>query len=808
VIDVVILRRGLRIDRIVKKLEGGGTEDVSSHRPWFIATKYVPLEGIVDAWEEDVSFYGFNESSWRYEPVARRSWRIEVDFPKRVRWVSERYEDLSIKVSMNNIRYEARVSLDVSDNLFGVKIPLPMHYSVNELESVAKEILGKSSRIKVMGFDIEVRAEGSFPKPGEEVFLVSACWGSIGGDEEECTVLEGSDVFSFLDLVKSIDPHYIVGFNSAAFDIPYLTAYIDELKSVFSPSGIVDRSFVVPHIDAMEILDRHGSAFGLPFSARMSLDDVAAKLGLASKEELEVEGSLDRNKIYLEYKSNRAKVVKYSEVDARLTYRLGKLIVRTLLQLYALTGISPSIIQLLPSLGSLSEYTVLDYLYRIKRKVLECRWARYTARELEDGYGFYKEGTKIYVPGTGFFKNVAYYDFNMLYPSIYNEYRLDPTSVEVGKGFKIYLVPRESDSKRMRDAIEVVGVCSGGDVYEILSYFYNARKVSKKLKKEGYKEIDMAVKILVNSAYGMFSKARGCGVNEFISGFIFFKANQIFQSVRGYLKNRGMRVIYGDTDSFFVELKEGIDPEKLADEITRIAMARFGPSFSVKLETLCRVMAILQRKTYVCLSDDEVIIKGMERLEIPVVMRENMEDLVRVAIERGSWKEYAYKLMVNAPMRDLFVKASKRMTELFDEDENRFKNPNSNRTKAVIVKYLVDQGIDVSRHRVLSFHFTRSQLDDVTVIAHYVRHGRIHGKNAISVYLDDDGSRAKVLRCSLIESRASSDELSGRFVCIPIELSREQVIELALSTMKSFVKYLDTLCKMSRTRVLTQWATA
>jgi len=785
-IDVIVVRRGRFVERRIKKMESGNIEDVD-HLPWFVTTEPIYDPRVVGCKEIDVAFYTFNERTWRYEKRFDRSYIVYVKEPYLVREVSGQIAGMRKPVSMNNIRYEARLSMDVSDTLFGVRVPIMIHYDPSDLASIAEELYEKSRNIKILGFDIEVKAEGSFPRPGSEVFIVSMCEGEIGSDREECWILETEQVADFIKYVRQSNPIYLVGFNSSGFDIPYLVSYLQDIREILRPQGVVMDTFVVPHVDAMEIVYRHASSFGLPFGARLALDDIAQRLGLAKPEEIEIESSIDRNRIWSEYQRNRERVLRYAETDARLTLRLGKQVLRVLIQLYALTGISPSVVQLLPTVGSIAEYAVLEYLFRKKRMVLELRWKRYTQKELRWLEGFYRKGTKNFcVRDRALFENVAYYDFDMLYPTIYYEYRLDPTTVEIGSGFKVYLLDEER-----KKVIPLIGRCYGGPVNEALSYFYVARRVSKRLKKEKekeFEELDKAVKILANSAYGMFSKVRGCGVNEFISAFIFFKGNQILKNIRGWIDSTGRKVIYGDTDSFFVVLKDGDDPEKLADEITRIARARFGKNFSVKLETICHKMVIITKKSYVCVTDDEVIVKGLERLEIPVAIKERIGEIFERVIEGEDPEKLVKKILEEAPIRDLFVKASKRMSELVDEEKDRFKELNSNRTKAVLLRYLLDSGVKLSGK--VPFQIYRDALEDFPVVAYYLRYGEIGGSVAIALLVEEREDEAIVARCALASRNIGKDVLEGFFVCREEVLSKEKVIRIALSTMSKLMEYL------------------
>ena len=804
---IVVWGKNGKVDKVVRIDENGSFTEVI-HHPWFVAERYMGAKGIVDYREADLKFYKFNEKTWRYEKAKDTSYIIYTETPGLIRKISSLYEDNNISCALNNIRYKARVCLDLSNTLFGLKVPAIMYYSLDEVESIVYALIEKTKNIKVLGFDIETKAEGSFPRLGEKVFISSMCYGGLLDDNEECILLEEDEVFDFMKAISKIKPHYIIGFVSNTFDIPYLRAYIGGIN--FTTEGILTDDLAIPHIDAAEVLEQHGSSFGLPFGVRLALDDVAKKMGLIKDEkELEIESSIDRNRIYLEYRNNKDKVLKYAEVDARLTLRIGKEILKTLISLYLLTGISPSVVQNLPSFGSIAEYAVLDVVRRKYGKVYEVRNTKYTAKELVDGIAFYRKGTKEHFINQGVWSDVAYLDFNMLYPSVYYKYRLDPEGVIIGRGFKIYLVNRAKLGKKksnediyVRETIPVLVDFKGGDIYDILAYFYEGRKITKKLKKE-FPSIDQAMKILSNSAYGMFSKGRGGAVNEVLSGFIFFKSSQIFQNTLGIIKNLGLDYVYGATDSFFV-LLNGRDARKLEEILNKIIQARFGREFSIKLEGVCRKFTLLTRKTYICILENdgekEDLVKGMEKLEIPVVIRDNLDEIFERALNGEDWRKIIDDYIGSASIPELFVKASKRIEEIYSDDEKRFKNPNSNRTKAILIKYLIDEGQSLEgNHGYLQFYFTSENIPTQTVISYFLSSDRkIAGKKAIMVLVDHTDNYATCYECALVDYKASEDRLEGEFYCVKRKIERRKLEELARKKARRIIEYLMQIENMRK----------
>jgi len=791
VLDVMILRS--KGDVVAKYIVTENNNLLSvRHNPYFYVNKKtrLPDKNVVGVFPTNKVFYVFNEGKYRYEPKDV-GYRVEVEQPRDVKIVAKKLQDLGYRISMANIRYEAKVSLDFSDTLLGVKIPLPIHYEISDVEDKIHTLIERMKKIKILGFDIEVKAEGSFPRLGEKVFLITYCYKSLFSNEIKCEYLEEENTYTFINKVLKIKPNYIIGFNSLGFDIPYLKAYLKEYADQLHNVGIIQGNIGIPHVDVQQVLYNHPSAFGLPLGSRLALDDIALKMGVANEKDIEIESSIDRNRIYIVYKNNPEKVIKYGLTDARLTTLIGEKVMKVLLILYAISGISPSVVQKLPTLGSLSEYAICNILEKRDNIVLEMRDTKYTAKELDDAIGFYKSHTKESFTSSALYTKVLYVDYHMLYPTIYYTYKTDPIGVRIGKGFKIYLVPRNSKPS-VKTSKELLVSFEGGKVYNILKYFYTLRGISKKLKKEGIVEPDQAVKILVNSAYGLFSKSRGNGVNEVLGSFIFYKSNQILVNTIGIVETLlDRKVVYTATDSLFIKMKEGDNPGKLVEELNKYIRLRIGENFVVKKETVCKQLVLLKRKTYICNSDEETIVKGMEKLQIPRAIKDNLDEIFKAELEHGKGEEKLEELLKTSDTRELFVKTSKNIAELYSSEERRFKQPTSNQWKAALVRYLYDMGAE---NYVVEF--TLDTLDEQTVITWWLKY-----RNGILIYIDDD----KQLYARLVEYYNDKNRMYAVFDVKELRLSREEIEKLARKQSKVIYDYLNLIKSLKQQKTLDRW---
>lgn len=773
---MVVVKQGARLHAY--RIHEGGSAERVSHKPWFLSTK-VPRD--VEEFEEtDLTMYIFDVGALRFVPT-KPVFKVYAAHPAQVPRLSKEVEKLGGRVSMANVRYSARTSMDLTTDVLGVKTPIPLHFSPSDVASVMEELLEKSSKLKVLAFDIEVKPSkpGAFPSPGDPVFLVSYAVTDLGRGSEEVQVLEGDEVHDFAKVLRSERFDYVVGFVSKSFDIPYLTAYIEDLKNVLHPQAVVLGSRIVPHVDLAELVASHGSGFGLSLSERLALDDVADALGVASEEELEIESSVDRTKIFEEYRRDREKVVKYSAIDSLLTARIARVILPPTIMIYALTGISPSAQTELPSQGALAEYAMADYLVRKHGACLELRSRSFDIGELDNGLGIYRSGSKNYASFTPptYFENVAVFDFNMLYPTIYFVDGVDAVKMRLcSDGFRIPLISG--------GGVKWFSVCTEpGMVHEWLSWLYHARAVTKKLKKERGLEVpDQAIKILANSAYGIFSKARGNGLNELVSAYIFFRANQILNVSIGFVEAvLGKRVVYGDTDSLFVVVESEEDATKIEEALNEFLTKRFGSAMSVKLERIFSKVAFTGKKNYVGItSDGKVVIKGITRFEAPQIVKERLEDIVREVLGGADPLTVMKRVISSAPTRKLFGRSTKRLLELYDEEEGRFKRPTHSASKAVIARYLIE------REAVGGVvELERDLLPDYPISALY-----LPANSSIYILLEESGSGAKCF-AARVDAEPLGNRLRVRVSGSVVELDRERIEVLALRFCSTILKILS-----------------
>ena len=151
-------------------------------------------------------------------------------------------------------------------------------------------------------------------------------------------------------------------------------------------------------------------------------------------------------------------------------------------------------------------------------------------------------GGALLEPRPGLYANVAVFDFKSLYPSLIRTFHLDPLA-HARAGEDAITAPGGARFSR-REAI----------LPALLEGFLERRELARA---RGARHADQAIKIMMNALFGVLGTAScrffDAGVANAITGF----GQQILAWTRDAFLAEGFVVIYGDTDSVFVQLERG-----------------------------------------------------------------------------------------------------------------------------------------------------------------------------------------------------------------------------------------------------------
>ena len=344
----------------------------------------------------------------------------------------------------------------------------------------------------------------------------------------------------FLAHVAEVDPDVLAGWNVVEFDLLYLEQKAASLRIPFALGRGGERATVLrprspqqPHIARVGgrvVLDGIAMLRAATFSFEsFRLDDVARELlGRGKKIDEHADPVAEIERLFNE---DRDGLAAYNLEDCRLALEIFDHadLVGFAMERQALTGLP-----LDRQGGSAAAFDNL-YLPRLHR-------AGYVAPDVGDARDFSPSpGGWVMDSVPGLYDNVLVLDFKSLYPSIIRTFAVDPLGLanpgdEPIPGFEGATFARE-----------------GHILPGIIEALWSARQEAKARKDAARSR---AIKILMNSFYGVLGSP-GCRFfDQRLASSITLRGHEIIQRSREWIEARGLKVIYGDTDSLFVHVGE------------------------------------------------------------------------------------------------------------------------------------------------------------------------------------------------------------------------------------------------------------
>ena len=482
--------------------------------------------------------------------------KIVKQVPKEVVELRKKLEEKGISCYEADVRFEYRFMMDKD-----LKGTLKIHGTSTTNENIRTDLFfeepklkpsfwkAKSKDLKILSVDIETSMDA----------LKLYCISLYSNDKKLNTVLiistndklknseickdEKEMLLRFKELLIDYNPDVVTGWNVIDFDFKILSDKMKKLgiefdlgrnkdKATFriSDSFMIDSKADFPGRMVLDGIHLMKSSF-------VKLDDY--KLGTAAKEFTSYKKLIgDENKgddIENAYKNDQQKLIDYNLLDAKLVIEIiekSGVMDLTLLRSF-LTG--------MPLERVRASIASLDSLYL--RKLRQKGYAALSKTFVQRG----KRTTGGYVMTSkpGIYDYVIVCDFKSLYPSIMITFNIDPwryrpEGKNIIKGENLIEAPNGAHFSKEE-----------GILPEILKELWKERDVAKKNKDELTRA---AIKILMNSMYGVMASPN-CRFYSFeMANSITSFAHKMIKTTAKVIEDMGYEVIYGDTDSTFVNL--------------------------------------------------------------------------------------------------------------------------------------------------------------------------------------------------------------------------------------------------------------
>jgi len=603
---------------------GGEHQTIYNYRPYF----YV---GFNDHIKEDVALqllksHGFKHVTpvKKFRPIGYQEtpypmYQIFTVSPREIREARDRASRIPnvFKIYEADIKYVNRVLIDHGLGGFS---------DIGDTDDVT---------MKYMGFDIECLppTSGKMPDPlVDPVILISMSFYPSYNESERivltskktsyegCTIIKCKDeadiIKTFLMILRYYDPDIIAGYNSNAFDIPYINTRCNKLN--IRPQVTRDNRdwYIRTRFDGgvdvtitgrvvVDLLPIIRKSYSL---SQYTLREAAKlvnyeKLDTTPKEMRETylngEGDNDNSN-----GTSWDGVIAYSSRDAELVMKL-MLDLKLIDKYVALSSISGALLQDTINSG---QTTLIDAKlmrqFRKENRVMNMR--PHSDDEEEDEIRY--EGATVLDPPTEMQENLAILDFQALYPSLIMAYNISYDTLILQNDVDIECNISPTGVKFVKPDIMF------GIVPTILRELLDARLETKKQMKlasgQEYDNLDAkqnAMKILLNSFYGYAGYVRSRLFTIEIAESVTAWGRINIENTVKIIKENGYEVAYGDTDSVFIKINlykdidindKLIEIEKIGNHISDLATSQLPSPMKLVFEAIAIKALFLTKKRY------------------------------------------------------------------------------------------------------------------------------------------------------------------------------------------------------------------
>jgi len=390
--------------------------------------------------------------------------------------------------------------------------------------------------------------------------------------DDEKTLLLG-----LCDRIKKIDPDLIIGWNVINFDMKILVerAELHRIKLRLGRASREarwrnhhnDASKGYIHIPGRVVIDGIDALKSATWMfPSFSLENVAQTLlGRGKKVEQGVDDRVAE--IVHNFHHNKLVLAAYNLEDCNLVLDIFKKteIIDYLILRSKITGLEMD-----RAGGSVAAFTNL-YLPRLHR-------GGYVAPNLPQSGGLASPGGYVMDSIPGLYRNVLVLDFKSLYPSIIRTFKIDPMGLIEGLAAPENSIPGFRGGTFDREKHYLPQIITG-----LWAQRDQAKRDKDKVRSQ-------AIKILMNSFYGVLGSG-GCRFyDNRLASSITMRGHEIMQTTSKWIEEQGYDVIYGDTDSTFVSLDDKFDSEqctKIGDDLVELINQRWKETLEKEYQLDC-----------------------------------------------------------------------------------------------------------------------------------------------------------------------------------------------------------------------------
>lgn len=342
-----------------------------------------------------------------------------------------------------------------------------------------------------------------------------------------------------INLINDFDPDILIGWHVIGFDLKFLERKCYQHGMTLQIAR-TDRP--------IEIIERKGVGFFAECEGRVvidgpqalrsafyqfesfKLDNVAHEL-LGEGKDISSSGEQKVQEIERRFREDKHSLALYNFLDTEL---VSKIFLKTKLidHLWRRVQYSGLMLNRLGVSTSAFDFFFLPKLHRkgfVAPNVLDIKRTEHTS------------GGHVISSQIGLHEHVVVLDFTSLYPSLIRTFHIDPYSRLV------------IDRDPLRNPS---GIFFSRKEHLLAERISRLMKLREKAQSKGDQSLSQALKILMNSFYGIMGSTRSRFYHADLPRAITDSARWCLEKTTSFLESEGYQVIYGDTDSVFVKLKD------------------------------------------------------------------------------------------------------------------------------------------------------------------------------------------------------------------------------------------------------------
>ncbi len=539
-------------------------------------------------------------------------------------------------------------------------------------------------KLKVLSFDIENSVKDS------TIYCLCCAYRNPKGELDYKTFdgTEGSIIKGFVEFIHEFDPDVLTGYNIDNYDIPLLIerAAKNNIGTLFVGRDLGKFN----KVGKAHFWRLHGRVIADAWwNAKKELRPKKETLANISKLLFnETKDDVDPSKMDEEWANNREKVIKYCSRDAELALRiLEKIAILDKSMDLAAVAKLP-----LDDVINSGTSTLIDsILIREADKNaigVPCTRRISKTSKIEGGY--------VHAIKSGLYNWVCLLDFKSMYPSIIIANNICFTTMSGSGTIKSPTGIRFLDSEQRP-----------GILPQILTRFMNDRESAKqKMKaatdpdeKRYYNGLQDAIKILMNSVYGVFASNFYRFTDPKIGASITAFARKNIKDIIKKLEGEDYSVIYSDTDSIFIETgSNDLDNavklgETLSKRFTKGGRVLEFEAIFERFFTHGKKKRYVGRKVYPV---QETVIRGYEtrRTDAFDLQSEVLTKMFDMVLSGKNDEVISYARKTITDVKSGEISTEKLVISKTVKDESQYKDPNR-MANVLAMRQLRDMGYDV-----------------------------------------------------------------------------------------------------------------